>query len=596
MSDPPSPEPTAADPRSRRPASRRTKIAAAGVAVVVLATAGWFGFRALTGPPVPLAVDGAPIVNAQQMLDDLTPQFRQIAAQDGAPLAARAGCWFAPPADAQTSAAARGPRVACGPVRLGIAGDDQFWLVTQPSYAGTGEVRGRVRDLDGVATIKRSTLNRPDGKRPPAEEPRIGADGVRADDGRLIANAGSFVDAASQAFANAARSGKASTAASTRCYLGVREVDRAGVPIRQSTGTAWCGPVRTRDSTPGQYWSAYPVSLGAGSSLVAVEARRPAITRVGPGTALPPGESLWRPDGQQPDPAAEADLEPPTADPQRPGFSDVLVDLAAPADLVTPGDGRLITPTLALNLTGLYRGNQVGAGDEALVAAEGEELVVAAYRAERTVGVNASSTATLVVDGNRRPFPAWSRVAAGSWLVVSVPQGAEQVGLEVLFDGRAQTISLLTGERAPGAPRALYRSLEPVGVGKPVSVRVALPEGDPAGVQLVVVDATLAAWFPGFGWAVADQAFISVGLAELKVDRPCCALAVRDVTPTFVLETEGADAVKPDERNTANGLRSAVVFAVADTVTEATLSVGAVASYDGGQRSGKPVDVALRFP
>lgn len=423
---------------------------AAGVAVAVLATAGWLGFRALTGPPVPLTVDGAPIVNAQQMLDDLTPQFRQVAAQDGAPLTERAGCWFAPPADTGANSVGRGPRVACGPVRLGIAGDEQFWLVTQPSYAGSGEVRGRVDDFDGVAAVKRSTLNRPDGKRPPADVPVIGADGVRAEDGRLIANADVFIEDASRAFADVARTGQASTADSTRCYFGVREVDRGGTPIRLSTGTTWCGPARTGDSAPGQIWSDYPLSLGSGASLVAAEARRPGITRVGPGQKLPPAETLWRPDGQQ---AAQADLEPPAAKAQGPGFSDVRADLEQPPGLTAPGDGRLVTPALALTLTGLFRGDQVGSGKTALVAAEGEQLVVAAYRAERTPGVNVGSTATLVIDGARRPFGAWSRVAAASWLVVSVPREAQQVELEVLFDGRPQSISLLTGERSPGARR-----------------------------------------------------------------------------------------------------------------------------------------------
>lgn len=593
-SAPPTPEAPPADPR-RRPTSRRSVLVAVVVAAVLLGTVAWFGVRALLGTPVALEVDGQPIVNAEQLLDDLTPRLVGIAAEDGAPLPEDAGCWFAPPAErtgAVRSLPGQGPRIACGPVRLGIAGDDQLWLVAQPSYSTGDEVRGQVAELDEVAEVDRSTLNRPDGERPPADRPDIGTDGVRAEDGRLITNSAAYLAAADPDFAEAARGAGASVAPSTRCYLGVLEVTRAGQPIRQSTGSAWCGPVRTANAEPGATWAAVSLSLTTSQSLVAAVAADPSLNQVGESEALPPGERLWRPDGQQPDPNAEKDLPPPAAEPQRAGFSDVVADLAAPVKLSTPTDGRLNTPALSLTLTGLFRG-QVGTGDKAVVAAPGEELVVARYQAQPVESVGGASTATLVVDGVRTPFPAWSKVAEGGWLLASVPAAARAVDLEVLFDDRAQTISLLTGDRAAGAPAALYRKTSTVGVGRSARVSVALPKGDPAVVSVVVVDASLTAWTSEDRWARSGQAYLRIGLGQLQADRPCCDLRVEELTPTFTLRVPGQPPVTADPPGPGD---PAVVFVVPETLTEATLAVNADVVYDGGRATGKATSVPLRLP
>ena len=566
------------------------------IAVVLLGTAAGLGVRALLGAPVALEVDGQPIVNAQQMLNDLTPQLTGIAVEDGAPLPEGAGCWFAPQAERSGGvggARSEGPRIACGPVRLGIAGDDQLWLVSKPFYSTGDEVRGQVNALNDVAAVDRSTLNRPDRQRPPADQPDIGTGGVRAEDGRLITNAAAYLATADGDFAEAARVGGASVAASTRCYLGVLEVSRAGQPIRQSTGSAWCGPVRTSDADPGATWAEFSLSLTAGQSLVSAVATDPSLDQVGKPETLPPGERLWRPDGQLPDPNAEKDLPPPAAKPQRAGFSDVVADLAEPGQLTTPTDGRLNTPALALTLTGLFRGGQVGTGDKAVVAAPGEELVVARYQAQRVESVTGSSTATLVVDGARQPFPAWSKITDGVWLLASVPAAARSVDLEVLFDGRAQSVSLLTGTRAAGAPLVLYRKTPTVGVGQSARVSVALPNGDPAVVSVVVVDATVSAWTAEDRWAQPGQAYLRIGLDQLQTDRPCCELTVEEMTPTFALSVPGQPAVTADPPKAGD---QAVVFVVPETVTEATLAVNADVAYEGGRATGKPVSVKLRLP
>ncbi len=82
-----------ADPRRvRRPWSRRRVLLVAVPTVLTLLVVGVVVVRSLLGSPVPLEVDGAPIVNAQQMLDDAQPQLVAVADDDGAPLPEGAGC------------------------------------------------------------------------------------------------------------------------------------------------------------------------------------------------------------------------------------------------------------------------------------------------------------------------------------------------------------------------------------------------------------------------------------------------------------------------------------------------------------------------
>ena len=79
-------------------------------------------------------------------------------------------------------------------------------------------------------------------------------------------------------------------------------------------------------------------------------------------------------------------------------------------------------------------------------------------------------------------------------LVLSVPQGARTVDLEVLFEGRAQTISLLTGSHAQGAPAALYRRSPSVGVGQSIDVTIPLAARQAARTRGTASEARIEAW------------------------------------------------------------------------------------------------------
>ncbi len=475
-------------------------------------------------------------------------------------------------------------------MRLGIAGDDQLWLVATPSYSGTDEVRGSVGELGAVAALDTSTLNRPDGDRPPSDAPEIGTEGVRTEGGQVITNVDAYLAEADRQLEDVVAA-EVSVAEGARCFLGVREVSRAGQTIRQATGSTWCGPARTRAAAPGASWAELRTSVSS-TALVTAELAQPTLT-ISASQAVPSSTLLWRPDGAEP--AEDGDLAAPVAGPQPAGFADVVAELAEPDGLTAPADGRLRTPREDVRLTGLARVPQVGEGDAALVAAEGEELVVARYEVTVDPDVTGRSTATLVVDGARRPLRPWSSLEDGTWLVASVPTGADAVDLEVLFDDRAQTISLLTGERAPGTPAALYRESGSIGVGSPLQVAVPLPEGNPATVSLVVTEAVVAAWLPDQGWAPQGQAYVRLALEQVEVEEPCCDVADLEVLPVLTLTPSDGTAV-PTLEGTDPGTDAAAVFVVAQDVTAATLTLTAAATFEGGTATSPADSLPLELP
>lgn len=555
-------------------------------------------------------MDGTPIGNAQQILDDADPVFRAIAAQDGAPLPDGAGCWFAPAED--TAFAVPGPRVACGPVRLGIAADQETWLVGRVSYSGMpgDTMTGRLAALDAVAALKPASLNRPDGDRPPSVVPTIGTSGVRDADGRLLGNVEAFLVEADQAFAAAARGQEITTTADSRCALGIRQVDRAGVGIRQSTGRLWCGPARTRGAEPGAQWVPDALSVQAGDSLVRAVLAAPDLPGTLKAEQLPAAEQLYRPDGRVPDPAASALAAPPAAA-QDPGYLALRDDVdvqgttvpptGQPSDPspVRPTDGRLFTPGLRVTLTELRRAETVGTGESSVVAAAGEQIVAAALTATKVEGVTEASVGTVIVDGSRRPLPGWSAVLDATSLVVSVPAAARSVDLELTFDGRSQIVSLLTGERASqqGDAAVLYRSADTVGISRPVTASLDLPAGKPAVVELLAVQARLAGWLPGRGWAPIGKAFVVLTVDDVRRTTPCCDVQGVTVEPAYLLRTGQASAAPA----AAQPGETVVTFLVDQDVTAATLEVRAAASWTAngtvkaGRAQGDPVSLAVGF-
>jgi len=431
-----------------------------GLLVVLVVGGTWFGWRAWRGVPVSLTVDGAPILNAEQVLAQADPMFRELARIDGATLPGGAACWFAPPP--KDAVRADQPRVACGPVLLGISGDKQRWVVGTPSYSATttGGSRGSTGTFgafDGVEELRPALLARPDGKHPPDGEPGLGAAGVRTVNGRIIVDAAQVVQSADRGFAAAASKSGAAVGPDSRCYLGVRDETRSGVTIAVSDGNLWCGPVLRTDSAANATWASFPLALKLGQSIVEATAGDPSISEVTSTKTLPAGMRAYRADGLRP-PDGAGGLQVPDSDPVKAGTIAILDELpstvGAPApSLMVPPDGRLVTPSVTVQLTGIGRLPKVGSGTDAFVAPKGEGLAVATFQITREAGApSGNGTATLIVDGVRIAVRDWSSVKDGGALVASVPIGSRDIVLEVLSQGRAQGISLVTGQRMPGGP------------------------------------------------------------------------------------------------------------------------------------------------
>ncbi|MBW3558111.1 MAG: hypothetical protein KY454_14340, partial [Actinobacteria bacterium] len=262
-------------------------------------------------------------------------------------------------------------------------------------------------------------------------------------------------------------------------------------------------------------------------------------------------------------------------------------------------DARLVTPARTTTFDGLARTPKIGSGREALVAAPGEDLVVARFSRRRPEGAPPKSESAVVVAGaTRLPVPGWSSSDAGT-LVVSVPRAEQSVALEVLFDGRAQTISLLTGTRGAGSPAAFYRSATRVGIGQPLDVAVTLPEDQVVRATGSITDARVDGWRRDDGWAPPGQAFLVVGIEDWSVTRPCCKVSKVDPAAEWrlVLPDETViDRVPPGSSSSTK----AVLFVVPEAFAEGRLELSLRVRYEHrgnpGEARSQPVAFALRIP
>lgn len=562
--------------------------------VVVLALVAGGAWVALRDDPVELEVDGRPIVNAEVVLDRAEAAFDQIVDADGAEPHDDAGCWFTP---AEDDATARGPQLACGPVLLGVAGTSEPWVLGTVDYSTSGsgdETTGSFRSLDDVGDPDTGGFARPDGREvPSASDLEPSTAGIRAADGRRLVGAEVAIEAADDDFLDAADDAGASVSDDSACFFGGSRT-RAGQFLAEDE--IWCGPVLLLDSDPQEAWTRWSFSVRAGASFALAEASRPSITSLSTTIALDAGLDLARPDGREP--ARADDLELPDADAVADDFVDVLEELPGTVDLEAPADGRLVIPSRSLTVTGLARVPKIGSGREAVVASKGHELVVVEHEVTPTDGGPLDrGTAQLVVDGRRIPFTDWGSLDGTATLVVSVPDDAREVDLEVLFDGRTQRLSLLTGERAAGAPAALYRASTSVGVGVELAVSAALPVGDPVSAGGVVTEARVLAWTDEHGWAPDGQAFLVLTTEGWGVDRPCCDLGSVTVTPVFTVTPAGGGAVPGATASTTD---PEPVFVVPAVFTDGTitLSINVTFVQDGqpGSVDSAPATLELRVP
>ncbi|MBX9246694.1 hypothetical protein ICW40_18045, partial [Actinotalea ferrariae] len=390
----------------------------------------------------------------------------------------------------------------------------------------------------------------------------------------------STLAAAERAFEAAARTAGAAVD-EPRCWAAAREATRAGATVLISDGRVLCGPVLLMESGPDEIWAGYPVSFSAGDTIVEARMGDPSIGDLTGTQALAAGLVLHRPDGAEA-PADAGDLEPPDADPVASGTALILEALPEDLELAEPDDGRLITPAVNLRITGLGRVDEVGSGAGAIVAPPGEELVVATFAVTRPDDApSVDGTATVVAGGARIAVDGWSDLRDGGSLVVSVPESAGDVQLDVLFEERSQRISLVTGDREPGAPAALYRGTTSTGVGAPFSVAVALPAGAPVEASGAVAELTLGAWDPGAGWAAAGRAYLRVSIDDWQLVEPCCDVPDLEATPRWVLVLpDGSEVASTGEPPSSQ--EADLVFVVPEDVTTATLRLEVAADHTAG--------------
>jgi hypothetical protein len=546
--------------------------------------------------PTKIEVDGRPITNANTILERAETAFDELAKADGATPAAGAGCWFAPPVD--KASAWQGPRLACGPVLLGVSGTTKPWVIGRALYSTSlngDDATGTFEAFESVADPDADDFVRPDGREPPDSSGlRPATGGIRTADGRRLSGDQAVIDTLDQAFAGAAKDAGASVAEGSACFFGGKRN-----PSDQflTDGTVWCGPVLLPNSAPDALWARSSFTAGAGDSFALAEATSPSSFSLSSTSPLAPGTDLIRPDGK---PVADsAGLRPPGAGPLEGGSVVVLPEAPADVPLEAPDDGRLNIPSRSLTLTGLARVDQLGAGAEALVPAEGENLVVAVFEtAPVEDGPSDTGTAQLVIDGQASPFDGWSGLGATGAMVAAVPEDAQDVVLEVGFDGVTQQISLLTGERAEGFPPVLYREQTVVDVGANLAANAAMPVGDPASATGVVSEVRLVAWLDGKGWAAEGKAFLVVIISDWAAQPPCCEVTGAEIIPLFTFTPAGQ--ARLDTAVELETTQPEPTFEVPADVTTGSLDLRLLVQFqrDGGPGSagGEPVRVPIDVP
>jgi len=545
--------------------------------------------------PTEIEVGGRPITNAGSILERAESAFADLASADGATPAAGSGCWFAPPVD--KASAWQGPRLACGPVLLGVSGTTKPWVIGRALYSTNlngREATGTFDAFESVAAPDTDDFVRPDGRAVPDSSRLAPArGGIRTADGRRLVDDQAVIDTVDGAFMTAVAESGAAGSEGSLCFFGgaTNEADQF-----LTDGSLWCGPVLLGDSAPGALWAQSSFTAGTGDSFAVADATPPPSFELGATSPLPPGVSLVRPDGRQP--VDGTGLRPPVAGPVARTI-EVLPEAPAGVQLQAPADGRLHLPSRTLLLTGLGRIDQAGAEAEEVAVAGGETVVVATFESAAVEGGPADGgTAQLVVDGEASPFDGWSALPATGALTVSVPADAQDVTLEVVFDGLSQKISLLTGERAGGFPAVLYRDGTTAAIGAEFVAEAAMPAGDGATASGVVGGVRLVAWLDGRGWAAPGRAFLAVDITDWQAEPPCCEVTGAALIPVFTMAPAGQPRV--DTVVAVDAARPTPVFDVPADFTAGELELRLLVTFqrDGspGSAGGDPVPMAVDLP
>ncbi len=580
--------------RRRAPIAIALVVALALVAAVVavVATQGGDGDEKVQ-------IAGADVVDSAGVIADASDRFRALAEDAGAATNGDTGCFWE---QVEFDGATETIGVICGPARFVFDGD---WVTVpiDPTPVAEGEVEVTISfERAGFTSF-------------PAGGSYVGVDGAVPNSGAELgqpSREGRVFTAEGQMLTDADE-----LLAAGRAALDTLGTGTVGEPVnRHPDAGCWlpqeadadglqnlvCGPVLTLSDDATKPWRAVSWSAVQGEALW-LATFDPASVFVGEQISLPGGIALYGADGAQPPDTTGFGLPDPPA--QTAEYVEIVpaADMAE-LELTPPAVTDIVMPDFTFRVEGIGTADRVGTGSEALLPAAGEHFVAARYRwdfRESTIyEVDDTTTAVLVVDGVRRPLDVDFDYADGESFVVlaSVPAGAKQVDLEVQTRGKAQAISLLTGEQTLSIP-GLDRSGAEQGVNSSFTTSATGTRADGSTFTVnmhgTVTRATLQAWDSDRAWAPDGKLYLYVELGDPTFDYANCDQCFgqdevswgRSVSLTLPDGTVLAPAAL-DPGELSEDAPEGLHFEVPADLTTATLSI----SFAGRTHEGYTTEIA----
>ena len=364
---------------------------------------------------------------------------------------------------------------------------------------------------------------------------------------------------------------------STACYFVAKNADTTDVEDRLV-----CGPVLFVDGDEDQPYLTFPlqVSGGDGDARLTV-ANEPESSDP---SELANPDLLRRPDGVEP-PDGSGGLTAP--DPPR---AEEGIFREVPTDTIelesTPASARIGSPTMSIDLPRIGQPDRYGRGDDARRPADGETFVgfeIASGPGE--IGpVGEFAVGVQIGDDDPEPLPESVTLSdEPTQLVISVPEGTDDVNLVVTEGALTQKLSLTTGEPDPGNVavwQRVNRSQE-IGFSQPITIRASQPgfvtEDFPS---TLTVNRVVLTYFAGPNLdrapSAPTQAFLVLD-AGLSVDgQPPLGLE----PPYWSLTLPDGTVLPAADLHDDPGLLS-IVFEVPATFTTGLLNFGGVLTSGG---------------
>lgn len=339
--------------------------------------------------------------------------------------------------------------------------------------------------------------------------------------------------------------------------------DPANPADEDAETTTTTEPPDFEDEGPTGAWDLYPVRVDDGELRISA----PHV-----GRAVDPG-LLHRPDGLRP---PRGDGDDPAGATVSPGFAMALS--FDDSDNIRPAGGFVLAGAGKVTIERVAAPDRVVAEDGVeRQAPEGYRLVAAELAFEDVEGITLE-----VLSGNDRVDITDTVSESGEffqdgWVVAVARDDGVDAQMEITYRGRAQRLSLATGERVGGAP-LLYdpatQTLDKIVDPSSVTITVPVPSPHTGDVDIggyTIARADLVAFEPNLGWAPPGQAWLAVSIQSL--DEPSFfdidAGDIDDVfrfdpTRSFALQPAGGSSVAPAGAAPDNEGNLSVVFPVPD--------------------------------